>query len=376
MAESKVTVSQTPLGIDEVLSMDLDSLLTLYPYCLNQKDKEILLCRRLSHLCRHHRENCGDYKKIFDLAFPDFQEAERLTEIPYLPVGLFKRHQLMSIAPNDVFQVLTSSGTTAQIPSRIFLDSQTARRQTLALAAIMKTVLGKNRLPMVILDAKDVLARRTQLSAQATAILGMMNFGRDHFFAFDSEMRLDEKGLDEYLQKYKSQDIFFFGLTYIVWRHFYQAIKDKKLDLSRGVLVHSGGWKRLVEESVSPVVFKESFKQATGLCSVFNFYGMIEQVGSIFLEDNDGFFCPPLFADVIIRNPKTWRECQPGEAGVVQVLSALPTSYPGHSLLTEDLGVVHDVDEPGKHKGKRFSILGRLPKSELRGCSDVRAYAG
>lgn len=39
-------------------------------------------------------------------------------------------------------------------------------------------------------------------------------------------------------------------------------------------------------------------------------------------------------------------------------------------LLTEDLGVVHGVDD-GTWPGKRFSVLGRLPHAEARGCSDT-----
>jgi hypothetical protein len=57
---------------------------------------------------------------------------------------------------------------------------------------------------------------------------------------------------------------------------------------------------------------------------------------------------------------------------LIQVVSALPASYPGHSLLTEDLGVVEGCDNPttGMH-GQYFRILGRLPRAELRGCSDT-----
>ena len=51
-------------------------------------------------------------------------------------------------------------------------------------------------------------------------------------------------------------------------------------------------------------------------------------------------------------------------------MSTLPTSYPGHVLLTEDLGVVHGIDD-GDWPGKRFSVLGRLPRAEARGCSDT-----
>ena len=59
---------------------------------------------------------------------------------------------------------------------------------------------------------------------------------------------------------------------------------------------------------------------------------------------------------------------------ITAALSALPTSYPGHSILTEDLGVIERVDGgPGERQGNALRILGRLPRAELRGCSDTHA---
>ena len=50
----------------------------------------------------------------------------------------------------------------------------------------------------------------------------------------------------------------------------------------------------------------------------------------------------------------------------------VPESYPGHSLLTEDLGVVETEDAGlGGWNGAGIRILGRVPTAELRGCSDV-----
>ena len=61
-----------------------------------------------------------------------------------------------------------------------------------------------------------------------------------------------------------------------------------------------------------------------------------------------------------------------GEEGVLQVLSPLPRSYPGHSLLTEDLGVLLGEDDcPCGRKGKYFKVTGRVPRAEVRGCSDT-----
>ena len=42
---------------------------------------------------------------------------------------------------------------------------------------------------------------------------------------------------------------------------------------------------------------------------------------------------------------------------------------------TEDLGVVHGVgDTTSGWSGKQLEIIGRVPRSELRGCSDTHAY--
>ena len=59
---------------------------------------------------------------------------------------------------------------------------------------------------------------------------------------------------------------------------------------------------------------------------------------------------------------------------LAQVLSALPTSYPGQSILTEDLVTIHSGTSSFCSCGRPglgFQVVGRLPKSEARGCSDT-----
>jgi len=80
----------------------------------------------------------------------------------------------------------------------------------------------------------------------------------------------------------------------------------------------------------------------------------------------------PNFSDIIIRNPIDFSVQPHGEPGLIQVLSTLPKSYPGHSILTEDIGVCVGEDDIA-WKGKYFKILGRAKKAELRGCSDTFA---
>ena len=81
---------------------------------------------------------------------------------------------------------------------------------------------------------------------------------------------------------------------------------------------------------------------------------------------------PPTSSSAI---PRRGRRSRHGEIGVVQVLSALPESYPGHSILTEDLARVEAVDScPCGRLGKAVSVLGRVPEAELRGCSDTHVH--
>jgi hypothetical protein len=336
-------------------------------FTLPQAVKEKDLLSSLSSLVAHHRANCVPYDRI--LAASGFSSAGSVAELPWLPVRLFKNLELKSIPDDEVFKVLTSSGTTGAV-SRIYLDKAAAATQTRQLGATVQSVLGPKRLPMLLVDTKAMLKDRRSFSARGAGVLGMATFGRDHVWALDDEGLVDLAAIRGFLAKHGSAPFLIFGFTYLVWLHLYEVAREHGLDLSNGILIHSGGWKKLVDQAVSPEEFRDRLA-GVGLTRTHNFYGMVEQIGTIFLEGPSGgsLYCPD-FADVVIRDPQTWREQPPGEPGLIEVLSTLPTSYPGHVLLTEDLGVVHGIDD-GDWPGKRFSVLGRLPRAEARGCSDT-----
>ena len=354
--------------------MNFAELLQSPQYSIPQARKEALLLEHLNELDQMHRARCAEYGRLVSVLRPGLGRAESLAELPFLPVGLFKSHQLRSVPEAEVFKTLTSSGTTGQQVSRIFLDRETAQRQTAALARIMTHVLGPERLPMILIDSGALIKDRKQFSARGAGVLGMANFGRQHFYALDENMELDEPGLAAFLEKFGAKPFLLFGFTFMVWQYFLQRLAKRGIDLSNGTLVHSGGWKKLEQMAVSNAEFKRRFRDSTGLARVYNFYGMVEQVGSVYMEGEDGYLYPPNFADVIVRDPATWKPAPVGTPGVIQVVSMLPLSYPGHSILTEDMGVVHGIDDSTCGRmGKYFSVIGRVPKAELRGCSDTHA---
>jgi hypothetical protein len=354
--------------------MTFDDLLRLPPYSLDVAEKEAALLPELNALTRHHYENSEPYRRIADATWGGPLQAERLADIPYLPVSIFKELDLASI--RGPAMTLQSSGTTGQRPSRIMVDAETADRQNRALVATFRAVLGSSRLPLLVVDTRKVISDPATLTARGAGILGMMKFGARPAFALDDELTPQPAVIREFVDKFGSKDFLIFGFTFMVWSKLYQAFADGELDLSRATLIHSGGWKKMEADKVGNDVFRARLRDRFGLGKIFNFYGFVEQIGSIFLEGEPGLLYPPNFTDVVIRDPDTWEPLPPGREGIVQVLSTLPRSYPGHSVLTEDLGIAEvNEDRSSPRRGKAIRILGRVPKAELRGCSDVIAAA-
>ncbi len=350
-----------------------DKLLEAPPWSVKSAEKASMMLEGLNTLSALHYERCEPYRNIVDRAWGGLRRYERLQDIPYLPVSLFKELDLSSTPDHSL--VLKSSGTTGQLQSRIYVDGETAQRQSLALVATFAPILGRQRLPFLAIDTRAVLTDQS-MTARGAGVLGMMKFGARATFAMDKDLVVDKDAVREFLKAYGDKPFLMFGFTFLVWSKLYASFEDGELDLSNGILIHSGGWKKLEDEKVSNEVFKGALQRRFGLRRIYNFYGFVEQIGSVFMEGEDGRLYPPNFTEVIVRNPDTWAPCQAGEEGVIQVLSLLPTSYPGHSVLTEDWGVVDYVDKglDGRF-GQAVRILGRVPKAELRGCSDVIAAA-
>jgi hypothetical protein len=250
----------------------------------------------------------------------------------------------------------------------VYLDRAAAAAQTRHLARTLRAVLPGRRLPMLVVDSISVTRGS---SARSAGVLGMATFGRDHVYALDEHERLDLAAVKGFLAVHGREPFLMFGFTFLVWQYLYRVAVEHGLDLSHGILLHSGGWKKLTEQAVDHAEFRRRFAADTGLTRSHDYYGMVEQIGTVFVEGPSGhsLYCPD-FADVVIRDPRTWAEQPVGVPGVIEVVSTLPRSYPGHVLLTEDVGVLHGVDD-GDWPGKRFGVLGRLPSAEARGCSDT-----
>ena len=358
--------------------MTIEELQNIPPYSLDKEAKHRALDQYLIELTKYHYEHCEAYRKMLDGIGVDINQIQHYEDLPYLPVSLFKDLTLRSVAEGEVIKTMTSSGTTGQKTSKIYLDRETSANQTRTLTKIVASLLGNKRVPMIILDSSSVVKDRKMFSARGAGILGFSMFGSKRMYALDENMELDIEGMKQFLEEHQGETIFLFGFTFMIWQHFYKKLKESgyKPDLSKGVLIHGGGWKKLVAESVSTAQFKQCLNDVCGILveNVHDYYGMVEQTGTIYIECEHGHLHASNFSDIIIRNPHDFSIAKNGETGIIEVVSVLPKSYPGHVLLTEDEGAILGEDDcPCGRKGKYFHIHGRIKNAEIRGCSDTYA---
>lgn len=344
-----------------------DSIYELPAFDLPVDHKSIYFFSEINRLDELHKEKCKEYALIRD------NLVEHLGwEYPAIPVRLFKSLELLSVDRSSIVKTMMSSGTSGQ-QSKIFLDHETSKNQVRVLSKIVQSFIGPKRLPMLIIDSEEVIRNRYSFSARTAGVLGFSMYGRDITFALTEDLSLNWEAIDAFLEKYSSQEVLIFGFTYLVWSKFIAELdKTKKaIDLKNAFLIHGGGWKKIEDQAVSKQFFRCKVEELTGVTNVHNYYGMVEQTGSIFMECNYGHLHSSAWSDVIIRDPISLQIAADGAEGLVQLLSVIPKSYPGHSILSEDIGRILGRDGcPCGRRGTFFAIDGRLKKAELRGCSD------
>jgi hypothetical protein len=358
------------------INKEIDFLIESKQYSLDYKEKEKKIFPILLEQVKMQVKN-KSLMNFYNHLGP-LNNIKKIEDIPPIPVSLFKKKDFKLVPEEDITRTLTSSGTTTQIKSKIYLNKTTAFRQRKALSKILEDYLGNQRKPMIILDTESVNnSKNTGMSARGVAIRGLIQFGKNIIYAFDGEekLNLNLKRLEEFIQLHKNEEIILFGFTYIIWEFFYKKLKEinKKFNL-KGILLHSGGWKKLENEKVSKKYFNEEIEKMLGIekGNVKDMYGMVEQVGIVFIDCEEGNKHVPNFSEVIIRNPLTMEEAKINEEGIIEILSILPESYPGQAIITEDVGVLMGIDNcKCKRKGKYFRFVSRIKESEARGCGDT-----
>lgn len=347
----------------------MSTLLNHAPYGPRQ-DGEFL--REMVQLTERHREGCPEYARIVR----DWREAQWAGDLPFLHAGLFKHVTLKTASGAAAGRTLESSATGGSTPSRIYLDEESSRMQARSAAAILRDFAGDALRPLLILDDRRSLATRGRLQARVAAALSLMPLASDIYCLLEDSARPESIQLDilgKALER--SDDLLLYGFTTALWQSwacagFPQDVR-RTLAGKRVQFIHSGGWKKLEAQRVDRETFDSRVLATAGTGSrVLDCYGLVEQVGMLYPRCEYGYRHVPVWADVLVRDPWTLQAVVES-TGQIQLMNVLARGAPYQSVLTEDLGRVMPGECGCGRSGRRFELIGRMPKTEMRGCANV-----
>ncbi len=349
-------------------------------YYKKEKKDEMFFPALMEELCFHYDHNAL-YRSFCDnKGFHPHTFHGSIEEIPPVQVSVFKElgGRLNSVEKENIRLTLQSSATSG-IPSSILVDAVTAKRQAKAMVRVVGDYIGNERRPFLIMDVDPAAGFRHILGARYAAVSGYLNFASEagYFLKVDnSHYYFDTDGIQAYVKKLKGQSAVVFGFTYILYSEVLKPLSERKfrIKLPEGSrIIHIGGWKKLESEKVSKEEFNRLAANVFGVVpqDVIDIYGFTEQMGLNYPDCPCGCKHTPFYSEVAVRDVVTKEVLPAGKEGLLEFVSPIPHSYPGNVILTDDIGVIVDGDCEYHRGGRRFRVLGRLKKAEVRGCGDI-----
>jgi acyl-protein synthetase LuxE/acyl-CoA reductase LuxC len=356
------------------------------PFSLESADRAPRLLDELNAAFVRHYRDCEPFQRICDASKWSVSALPaRLEDLPFLPAQYFKEagSKLVSVPRDKVYRTLASSATSGR-PSTVVLDQATARRQAKAVVSVLSEFIGKQRRFMLVCDVPPGTMQSGEISARAAATLGFMTFASGHRHVLRpteaGQIEIDEAALQEAVAALKpNEPVTLIGFTFLLYTALLEPLQrqGKSFRLPPGsTILHIGGWKKLIDRKVDRTQLAKAAFATFGVTAdrVVDCYGFTEQMGTVYAECADGRKHAPAFADVIVRDPRTLGPVADGVVGIGQFLSLVPESYPGFSVLTDDLVRVLGRDDCACGRlGTTFEVLGRDSRAEIRGCGDVIA---
>jgi hypothetical protein len=237
----------------------------------------------------------------------------------------------------------------------------------------LSSFLGKKKMPYLIMDVDPNSKKGDfELSARGVAIRGFLIGASKSSFCMNEQLEIDYEKFYSLIKSYeKSNEKFIlFGYTYIMYLYVAMRMKEKgeKLNLSNCIVMHIGGWKKLYDQKVSKENFNKVLVDVFGVKkdNILDVYGFTEQLGTVYISKGNGMKEIPKISKVLVRDPYTLEVLEDNQEGLLQFLNPIPYSYPGLSVLTDDLGIKCTINNK-----EYFEVTGRAKNSEVRGCGDI-----
>ena len=293
---------------------------------------------------RFQAEHCDVYAEYLRLIGADPASITRIEDIPMLPIGLFKSHDIYSAAtpPQIVF---TSSATTGMSFSRhLVADTSIYERD---FTEGFRLFYGDIKQWSVYGLLPNYLERTGSSLVYMVDSL-IRQAGSGGFYLHNYEKLLSDMAAD-------SRPKILIGVTYALL----ELAEKYALKLDNTVVMETGGMKGRRKE-ISKEELHGLLCSAFGVERIHSEYGMAELLSQGY-STGEGLFASPPWMRVIVRDINDpFTHLEEGRRGAIDIID-LGNIYSCSFIATEDVGIAY--------ADNTFRIEGRITDADIRGCN-------
>lgn len=304
---------------------------------------------------RYQYENIEIYQKFVDYLKVNVSEINSIEKIPFLPIEMFKNHQVVdkNFAPDLFFQ---SSGTTQMNLSKHYISDEKVYQESIYRS--FHQFIGKPEDFIFLGLLPSYLEKQnSSLIYMVDYLMKKSNRPENGYFLYNHQELL------VLLEKLKDKKVILFGVSFALL-DFLDTIKSLNLSLASSenlTIIETGGMKGRKEEMTKDellLILQNGFFTQ----KIYSEYSMTELLSQAYSLGKNTYQCPN-WMRVLVRNvedPLSYENA--GKTGAINIID-LANIHSCAFIATQDLGKI--VSE----ENHQFQVLGRIDHSDIRGCS-------
>ena len=344
------------------------------PY--DPKGTKELFAAAMAENARFQAQHCPDYARILrEQGVTDLTDP---LSLPPLPTLYFKRHALFSLPENKFLIKATSSGTSGSM-SRMAFDAGSLLR---GLAMVWRMTRYHHLLSPVpchylILGYQPHRGNDTAFSKTGYGFTFFAPaLSRTYALVWrEGSYQLDLEGLRRRLLRCARGPfpIRTIGFPAYTWLLLSQMEKEGiHLKMPKGSkITMGGGWKQFEGQQVEKAELYRLAESVLGIeeKNCVEFFGAVEHP-ILYTTCKHHHYHVPVYSRIVIRDPDTLEPAPNGTPGLVNLMTPMVRSVPILSVMTDDLGILHDGGTCGCGiESPWLELLGRVGAKGLVTCA-------
>lgn len=309
--------------------------------CTNDKFNDLAL-----EIFQFQSKNCAVYRKWLQLLDIDFHSISRFDEIPHMPVGIFKSHEVRSIPQQPGEICFRSSSTTGQIPSKHFIPFPDWYEQVFQ--RIFQVFYSEPKKYSIAALLPGYLDRPDSSLVYMVHHLMTHSRQKTQFYKEINELK-------EYILNDIPQHLMLIGVSYSLL-----DLAENDFELPADTIVmETGGMKGKRSEIIREALHIE-LQNKLKVAEIHSEYGMTELMSQAYSKNMGRFRTPPWMKIRIADSSDPLSYASTGKTGRICVTD-LANLYSCAFIATDDLGKMLPDGT--------FEVSGRFDFSDVRGCN-------